>query len=306
MTQLALPLPLSFEFHAGLDTPVDRLDLVFLCGSVTKRRFSQLTVEDDQNQLLFDGIVDEQLTENGEDGKKVTLKCRGKGALLVDNEARPCTYYRLSDKDLFTTHLAPYGFSQLCTQKSAVQYNFVIPKGYSQWDVLSSFCLKSYGREPSVSPQGMVYTYPNYREQKHLVSNTAQGGIRFTRSQLRYQRYGVISRVYLQDNQGYYSSFVDNPRSLNLGILRVRFHVPPTEMVNYPSASGNQKILTSMRNFFTIELSLPGVAPIRKGDLVTFEQDGERFEDYLAGDVSITYNPKRPMTSVTLYDPQYV
>ena len=116
----------------------------------------------------------------------------------------------------------------------------------------------------------------------------------------------MISRVYLQDNQGYYSSFVDNPRSLNLGILRVRFHVPPTEMVNYPSASGNQKILTSMRNFFTIELSLPGVAPIRKGDLVTFEQDGERFEDYLAGDVSITYNPKRPMTSVTLYDPQYV
>ena len=27
-----LPMPLSFEFSSGLDTPVDRLELVFLYG----------------------------------------------------------------------------------------------------------------------------------------------------------------------------------------------------------------------------------------------------------------------------------
>ena len=38
-----LPMPLSFEFSSGLDTPVDRLELVFLYGKGTKNRLFEVS-----------------------------------------------------------------------------------------------------------------------------------------------------------------------------------------------------------------------------------------------------------------------
>ena len=61
--------------------------------------------------------------------------------------------------------------------------------------------------------------------------------IRFLRSQVRYKRYGVISRIYLQNNQGVYKTHVDSFPAAVHGVDCVRYHIPPSEMVNYPLTS---------------------------------------------------------------------
>ena len=300
-----LPMPLSFEFSSGLDTPVDRLELVFLYGKGTKNRLFEVSLYDDTGEALFQGIVDEHIIETSGEGQRVIVKCRSRAALLMDNEAKPGTYYRITLQELFNRHVAPYGF-ELARRDSTAQYNFVIPKGCSQWEVLCLFCRKMSGTTPFITPDKLVWTYFRYGKAHHLISNTSGGGIRFLRSQVRYKRYGVISRIYLQNNQGVYKTHVDSFPAAVHGVACVRDHSPPSEMVNDPLTSAQKKLDESMREILTIQAVLPGFLPMRKGDKATLEQEGKRYEDLVVGDVSVTYNPTSPITTVVLYHSNYL
>lgn len=302
---ITMPMPLSFEFSSNLDTPVDRLELVFLYGSLTKGRLFDMLLYDDAGELLFAGIVDEHIIETSGEGHRVIVKCRSRAALLIDNEAKPCTYYRLTLQELFDRHVTPYGF-QLAQKNSAALYNFVVPKGSSQWDVLSLFCRKMSGTSPFITPDGLVQTYFKYGKANHLISNVSRDGLRFIRSQVRYKRYGVISSVYLQNNQGSYATHLNSLPAAVHGVNCVRYHIPPNEMVNFPLTSAQKVLDDSMREILTIQVVLPGFLPIRKGDRAVLEQEEKRYDSLIVGDVSVTYNPTSPITTVTLYHTTYL
>ena len=97
----------------------------------------------DGDSLLFDGFADRQQAIENSQGAFTPLWSRSRGALHLDNEARPQTYQRTTAEDIFRRHLAPHGFTEIRGHRQALS-SFVVGKGMSEWEVLTSFLAVSY------------------------------------------------------------------------------------------------------------------------------------------------------------------
>lgn len=133
----------------------------------------------------------------------------------MDNESRPQTYQRTTAEDIFRRHLAPHGFTEIRGHRQALS-SFVVGKGMSEWEVLTSFLDKTTGAYPRILPGGIIdiETYLKSQRRVHL-SNTRPGAIRYTGYEVRYDRMAPISQVLIADENGLYSTCVRNPVAEN-------------------------------------------------------------------------------------------
>lgn len=84
------------------------------------------------------------------------LVARTKAALLLDNQARPQLYNRVSLNDIFERHVKPYGFAKINSPQNKTASNFLVKRGMSEWDVLSRFCKIVGLQEPYVLLNGTI------------------------------------------------------------------------------------------------------------------------------------------------------
>ena len=105
---LDLGAPYSVKLNRSKDAPCDDISVTFPIESlINEIKFINVY---NQDKLVFKGIVDQQTIEYTESGIFLNIIARSLAAYLVDNEAKPQTYYCPSLKTIFEKHIKPFGF----------------------------------------------------------------------------------------------------------------------------------------------------------------------------------------------------
>lgn len=149
-----IPYIISFQFWADEDVPADLLIIEALTDKLIPESVA-LEVKID-GELFFTGIIDEQITCMRGAYFESKLVARSKTALLLDNQARPQLYNRVSLNDIFERHIKPYGFAKINSPQNKTANNFLVKRGMSEWDVLSKFCKIVGLQEPHVLLDGTI------------------------------------------------------------------------------------------------------------------------------------------------------
>lgn len=290
--RIELGIPLKVRLSMEEDAPAHGFSGVFpLKAPFPELRF--LSVYDDQDALLFGGIVDslqEQITSGG---AVMKLEGRSKAALLLDNEAQPQTYVNPSLGQLFAHHGAPYGLQKAVGKSSQFYWTYVIRKGISEWQVFWEFCLYCLGVEPKVTPEGILDATGKKPEGVLYFSN--DGGIPYTA--LRHQRFPCkqLSQLWMQDalGEGYNTNLLD--------LWAIRSGIQRTRYVTAANWQGRRKLKKARRQSDALVLECPGFvsAPLGMAGAVTDGMLGTVSNYSVAGWV-YTLDKQGERTTITL------
>ncbi len=270
--------PISFSLIHSMDTPVDSLKAVFLEEPCFSREMAAVEIHSTE-RTLFSGLIDEQELQISSSGKWVTLTGRSRAALLCDNEALPGQYLETKLDSIFERHVKPYGFSFIQTEEQLPLPSFLVAKGESELDVLIRFCLLSGYPAPRFTADNRMVVSRRNAGRTFYVSNTAQGAIPFLSIFRKLARHTCISEIFLKNQDGIYSTAVENPYALLHGIRRRRYLSPANEWAVRGDLDAKRRIAASMYNRLAVETQLPGLHAAELGDNV-FLDDGTTADLY--------------------------
>ncbi len=211
--QLPLPEPVKLVFRADEDAPADRLTAAFAFSPAAGVTGLQIVEED--GSTFFDGIVDEQIQSGG----LLTLSCRSRAALLLDNEALPQEYAAPSLGLIFERHVKPYGFTAFRGNGAVFSSAFSVTKGMSEWQAAEAFCNQFLKVMPRVS--GTVFDASG-EEPEVPVRFGGVGGIRYSSLTVRHEWSKAITEVYAKTGNTY-TLAAEDPVVKALGVSRRRF-----------------------------------------------------------------------------------
>lgn len=221
---------------------------------------------------VFSGLCDQQTAKEDQNGRTFTVQARSRGALALDNEALPQTYYKITTGELFRRHLRPYGFTRLEVPREVEIGLFTVPKGMCEWEVFSAFCNQAYGHSPIVGAGETVIVESRETSPAAVISNRpGRSGLRYLSAEDILRRASVISEMLLRDKQGNYSRLLENPFGNPWQVQRRRYIIPAAEYATVPLADGYQRFLEAQRASHTAEVVLPGWADLWPGDRVQLD-----------------------------------
>jgi len=145
-------------------------------------------------ETVFCGVVDEFEISVSGGGRLVTVRGRGLGALLLDNEAEAAEYYGAGVDYIIARHVTPFGIDKIRRSEFSVPGLFAVSSGASQWGVLREFCRFGGGVTPRFAKDGTL-----------LLNNESgdtvmiDGSDPVSLSEYRERRYGVVSRVLVKN-----------------------------------------------------------------------------------------------------------
>lgn len=211
--------PVSVRIDRDEDAPADGLSGTFLL----RRDLPDLLLirVEDQGQTIFSGQVDELERQVSPTGTLLRITGRSRAALLLDNEAMPQSYYGPSLKNIFRRHAAPYGFTTYVGDSGYKSGEYRIGKGISEWQAISTFCIRYLGQKPVLGRDGILYVKPRSFSGALFFSNSA--GTPFLSAILRQRYCERLSEVLIQGADGWYSSRLADDRVRSLGISRKRY-----------------------------------------------------------------------------------
>lgn len=251
---LALPAPVRLRLRSEEGAPADSLEARFpafpgvgtLCG---------VRCYGDDGALLFDGIVDEQAGEETAAGAVAELSARSRAALLLDNEARPQTYYMPSLKLLFERHAAPYGFTGYLGRDEVFGGAYTVEKGMSEWQALEGFCKKYLGVSPVA--RGAVLDASGAGQAGQMAFSNA-GGVPFLEMRTAWKDVYRLSELRMRSGgQGNYTAVLQDADALARGVKRRRF-------LSGADAERAERLLEQVRKkAFAVQVTCPGaVCPL--------------------------------------------
>ena len=211
--QIPLPEPVKLVFRSGEDAPADRLTVVFAASPGAEIVGLQVNRED--GSLFFDGVVDEQT----QSGTLLTLSCRSRAALLLDNEALPQSYAAPSLGLIFERHIRPYGFTAYRGDGAVFSSAFSVTKGTSEWQAAEAFCKEFLNVTPRV--RGTVFDASG--EAPEVPVRFGGSGIRYSSLTVRREWNKSITEVYGKADSGAYQLKAEDPEAETLGIVRRRY-----------------------------------------------------------------------------------
>lgn len=211
--QLPLPEPVKLVFRADEDAPADRLTAVF--ADSVSAEITGVQIEREDGSLFFDGIVDEQAQSGG----LLTLACRSRAALLLDNEALPQEYAAPSLGLIFERHVKPYGFTAFRGNGAVFSSVFSVTKGMSEWQAAEAFCDQFLKVTPRAS--GTVFDASGEAPEVP-VRFGGVGGIRYSSLTVRREWSKAITEVYAKTGNTY-TLAAEDPAVKALGVARRRF-----------------------------------------------------------------------------------
>lgn len=267
--------PLSVSLTRTLESPAQSLAASFpiiqglLPGIAVEARLLR------GGREVFSGFCDQQVVREDENGRTFTLQARSRGGLLLDNEALPRTYYNVTAREIFRSHLRPYGFTKLSIPKDHEAGIFTVSKGMSEWEVFCAFCMRAFGRYPVIAQGDRVAVETRSRSPVAKVTNRpGEEGLRYLRVEDTLRRASVISEMILRDKQGNYSRRLENPFGNPWKARRRRYVIPAAEYATVPTADGYQQFLNAQRGVHVAEAVLPGWADLWPGDCVEMDTGG--------------------------------
>ena len=211
--QIPLPEPVKLILRADEDAPADRLTAVF--SASTNVGITGVRVDREDGSLFFDGAVDEQIQSGG----LLTLACRSRAALLLDNEALPQEYAAPSLGLIFDRHIKPYGFTVFRGNGTVFSSAFSVTKGMSEWQAAEAFCRQFL----KVTPRASGTVFDASGEVPEIpVRFGGVGGIRYSSLTVRHEWSKSVTEVYAKSGNAYILA-AEDPSVKALGVARRRF-----------------------------------------------------------------------------------
>lgn len=290
----------ELRLYSSLDSPADSLSAA-VAADAFPGPIGDIKLYHN-GSLLFSGQLDAQKQSVSRLGKALSLEARSMGALLLDNEAMPCTMVNAQITTIFNRYIAPYGFTLYNPNKSAVIPIYTVRAGMSEWDALVAFSRRAYGVTPYVKASQVMLARP-YSEAPLTISNS--GGIPYSALTHTRKPYNVLSKVVLRDENGNYSIAVKNSAADYIGAQRKRYAVPSTEYAGKLVLDGNQRIKRSMLGYEQVKITLPGVIDTALGRDVTVKDNGLALQNLMVFARELLINENGIVTELTLLNPFY-
>ena len=250
-----LGIPFSLELKKEEDAPADSLSVSFpYSGEIPQ--LPQLHMYKN-GSLAFDGIVDEQAVSFGTKGRTLTLECRSRAALLLDNEALPQQYQHPSLPLLFERHALPYGLVRALGPQTVYSGTLSVTKGMSEWAVLFSFCNNYLGVRPRITPQGELDATGMDSPLPPLFFSPT-GGIPFLSLEERYLPCHLLSEVRVRaQSGGEYSIRLTDAQAVAQGIRRRRYcNAAPSS--SRPASFGEAMLRSAREQSYRLTVVCPG------------------------------------------------
>ncbi len=298
-TTLAGPVSLTLRKNEGM--PCDELTAVFCCDiPLTELAEVALCYRDTE---LFSGIVDRQRQTVGAQGQSISLECRSRGALLLDNEATPRTHYYAKLSDIVRIHASDYGIKGVLGDDPYLS-RYVVTKGFSVWRAISLFCRRTLGRTPRITDNGYIDTGGVTAEQKtRHISNRIDGAQRYVQIVSDTNRCEVLSTIKVQTQSGYYGMTVNNLDAC--GVRRTRLIVPSAEWANLPKQSAQELIRLSMRKKRQTTVVMPDIVPWGIGDEAVLCDEAFCGSPLCVSELEYRLDENGLFTTAVLLDRQY-
>ena len=290
-------LPSFIRLRRSLESPADGFTGRF---PVERRPFEYVSVRLMRGgAVLFEGKVDAQRFSISGDGMALTLEARSKGGLLLDNQAMPHVYYNVTTHGLFEQLCARHGFLLLASPRTLEE--FTVRGGQTIWAAFCAFTKRTYGRLPFVVGDMVIVSQTDPGEGAIIGDERRP----FSRLEQSISHYRPISRIFIRDEQGQYTTFVQNHDAAPRGIVRERFMVPSGEFAAIPQWDAASRVRRSMREMERVVAELPGFHELRPGGGVSIEHPGFFRSGFMVDESVFTFDAAGGRTVVTLVNAVY-
>lgn len=267
--------PLEASLIRTLESPAQSLSATFPLGKGSLPGVAVGARLLRGGEEIFSGFCDQQVAWEDASGRRFTVQARSRGGLLLDNEALPQTYYNVTAREIFRSHLRPYGFRRFTIPRDYETGIFVVSKGMSEWEVFSAFCMRTYGRMPYIIQGDEVTVERLSRVPRVKITNRpGEEGLRYLRVEDTLRRVSAISEMLLRDKRGNYSRLLENPFGNPWQVQRRRYVIPAAEYATAPMADGYRQFVNAQRGVHTAEAVLPGWCGLWAGDCVEMDTGG--------------------------------
>ena len=217
-----------FELNKNEGTPVDSATLIFMYP-YTDKEMKLISIKDEQNETIFDGIVDEQHSIVSNSGIFLKIYARSRAAYLLDNQALPKVYTLPSLSIIFDEHIRPYGFENIIYDSDVCLSSFNVLKGMSEWDVINLFCRLSLGYSPKITKDGTL-VLGNIKSDEKIIFSNSKSGVAFTDFKYSIKRYREWSEIYARlEKDGTYSERIADDDAIARGIMCKKYINPAND-----------------------------------------------------------------------------
>ncbi|MBQ3970361.1 MAG: hypothetical protein II685_07775 [Clostridia bacterium] len=226
-----LPRAVTVKIEKDLEMPADEMTVVFeYCEDFPKLR-KIFALDDDccdieravrEKNVLFSGIVDEQILSADYRKAVITVVSRSFAAVLLDNECVPIKYVNPDSDVIILKHLLPLGIE--CFEKNRHLRNgeLTIAKGSSHYRAVEKFCREFLNTTPYVDEKGILRfdVFDGVGEVE--FDNEKENAVRFRSITINESRYSKISRIYVSTAGGY-DTVINDKETIDEGIVRERY-----------------------------------------------------------------------------------
>lgn len=304
---IVLSNPLSMRYSANSFIPCDSLELSLELQHFTEK-FAEIKASLD-GFIFFDGIVDTQQQAVSSSGKLLTLYCRSKTALLLDNEIKPYFYFQLTSAQLFERYARPFGVVSHEFPYEAKKNFIQVRKGMTYWHIIDEFCRLVYRKSAYMTQDKRLVLNPLNNTQ-HILSNTSTGAVNYSKIAVKRSPCKLVSRVHLKtatEAYGYaYGVVTDNKNALSQGVKRERFYHPISKISKDAQAEVAEIIKESNRASFSVEIAIPALSSIRIGDRVRLDDPLYSSSRLAVSELSYIINHTGICTKLILSDISYI
>ncbi|MEG1244439.1 MAG: hypothetical protein RSD17_06360, partial [Oscillospiraceae bacterium] len=194
-----LGTPLQMQLCESFDTPADAFVAVFFAFEPLEE-LEKIVVKS-ENQTVFEGNVDEQITMCNKQGIKIKISARS-FSQLIDNEALPTTYIRPALDEIFKNHLEPFGIKGVIGN-GICQGDFAVSKGTCHWAVVEQFCKCVLNSSPRITKDRFLDTGEESNDSKPVAfGNFIGADCRYFSAKIKYRRYGVVGEICYKSEAG--------------------------------------------------------------------------------------------------------
>lgn len=247
---------MKVTLNQDVDVPADELVVVI---PYYEQPSELVTIEmlTDDNNLIFSGVVDEQLTVIKDDGCAIKITARSKAALLLDNEAIPANYRMPTDYLIYSKYVSSFNID--CADIKGISYrgDFTVSKGDTHWQALNSFCRNLYGKSPKITSKGVLYMGGLKNDEVMTFSNSDENGRRYMYLSENIKRCNIISNVLVKTSQeGGYDVNVESKEAKERKINSRR--IVNGTLYNTPMSCADRMIERSIEDSYQIVLTCDG------------------------------------------------
>lgn len=289
----------SLSIKATMDSPAESLSAVF----APKKPFGEIfaVVAYDSNGALFTGAVDSQKSAVSAVGVTMRIDARSRGAYLLDNQAAPTVYIGIPMNVVFSSFIAPYGFTLYNPNRNLSLPVFTVGASASEWDVLVDFAQRAYGVTPYVTG-----TQVNLARRPGQSSIVIGGDKAYTSVTHTLTPYNIISRVYLRDETtGRYPSYIANTYQSAVNARRKRYMSVPNEYSYNRSFDPVKRIRQSMFEYESVTAELPGIINAELGQNARIADGFMSKSGLMVSEREYLMNETGIFTRLTLANPAY-